>query len=161
MTRLGIAIGGLAYPIDEFIPKGIKCFRSAQWRMAQYEITAHDGPVTIIGFSWGAEMALKLATYPNVDRVFAHSPGGMKFADAYSVDFAAVHILATEGDRLCYESSKTAYAYFLNKIKRIYFRSLPFQEFKPKNLVERLMVRNKHQFSNAIPFLEGKGWGME
>jgi len=160
MTRLGIAIGGLAYPIDEFIPKGINCYRSAQWMRAQHAITAHDGPVTIIGFSWGAEMALKLAAYSNVDRVYAHSPGGMRFPDMFSSQFASVYIIATEGDRLCYESSKAAYSYFLNKIKRIYFRSFPFQEFKPKNLVERLMVRNKHQFSNAVPFLEEKGWGM-
>ena len=160
MTRLGIAIGGLAYPIDEFIPKGIKCFRSAHWVDALIKVKKHDGPVTLIGFSWGAERVLTWAELSNVDRVFAHSPGKMNLSAAFSSKFAEITILATAGDTLCYDTSVAAYSYLRLKKVRVDFQSFPFQEFTPKNLVERLMHRNKHQFSNAVPFLEEKGWGM-
>lgn len=158
MTRLGIAIGGLSYSIDEYLPKGFNHYRPSQWPRIQREIENHRGPVTIIGFSWGAEWAIKFLRFDKVDRIFAHSPGDVRFPD-YSPN-KDITILATTEDRLCYDSALKAYAYLSTRSLPTRFKAFPFQEFVPKTLAERVMYKNRHQFSNAVPFLEEEGWGM-
>lgn len=165
-----LGIGGLGYPIDQYLPSTFLCVNPKFLKRIVEIVEDHNGPVTIIGFSWGAERALEIACSPlgkkKVDTVIAHSPGetGKRYAGNPN---CRVVLYSTAGDRLCeistidiYKQLRALQTHTRHGFKSLSHTNLPFSSrHKPNRMLERFMYANKHQFVNALPDLERLNWG--
>lgn len=130
------AVGGLGTPISGHFP-GVRHFRPLlDAKRLETAIRSHDGPVTIVGFSFGARRAIEMGKYDNVVAIHAHSPGGpIQFPRSTS---AKVTIYRTQGDRLTYRSSGQAYETLKRSGASVSIKEYPATGFP------------NHQFRNAI-----------
>lgn len=164
MNRLCVAVGGSLYPIDRYIPKEYVAYRPIQARAIQNAVQSHDGPITLLGFSFGAEVVLRTAiACPNskIDRVIAHSPGKgvLKGGTSLGPVGCAYTFLATNGDTLCEAETRFLYEKFSNDRITV-FKSFDYITEPGQSFVAKFMRKHKHQFVNAIPYLESVGWYM-
>lgn len=132
-----LVVGGLGTPISRYFP-GIPHFMPGiQYSRLVRAVEGCNGPVKIVGFSYGARRAIEMLRYPNVVEIHAHSPGGpIQFPKETK---AKIVIYRTEGDRLTFESSGEAF----EKLKSI-----------GADVTLRTLKCNPgvscHQFGNAI-----------
>lgn len=168
-NRLAIAIGGLGYPIQKFIPSEFKHFTPMKTRLSLVNlIENHNGPITLLGFSWGAEIAIRVALmYPNknIEQVIAHSPGKgvLQRHHDFGPPNCLYRFLVTQGDKLCYESTNSLYEYFKEK-RKVDFLDFPYNDDHTDDdipwVMQKFMIRNHHQFVNAIDYLKKMNWGL-
>lgn len=133
------AVGGLGTPISSYLP-GIEHFMPGiGYRGLIRAVEAQEGPVKIVGFSFGARRAIELLKYPQVVEIHAHSPGGpIRFPKATK---AKIVIYRTVGDILTFNSSQDAYDRLKSIGANVTLRTL---ECNPG------VSLSCHQFGNAI-----------
>jgi pimeloyl-ACP methyl ester carboxylesterase len=170
--RLAIAVGGLGYPIQQFIPHEFQHFVPIKtgWRLGGLHslIEHHKGPITLLGFSWGAEIVIRASLQyadKNIDRVIAHSPGKgvLQRHHAFGPQNCEYKFLVTTGDKVCYAPTKSLFEYFSEKHKTE-FKEFPFNEDRIEEnipwVIQKFMIKNNHQFVNAISYLKEINWGL-
>jgi pimeloyl-ACP methyl ester carboxylesterase len=168
-NRLAIAVGGLGYSIEKFVPTKFRHFmpiRTGGQNLTSLIANA-NGPITLLGFSWGAEIVIRASLdFPdkNIEHVIAHSPGKgtLRRSDDFGPSRCKYTFLATTGDRVCYNSTKTLAEYFSEK-RTTEFHEFPFNEDHQEDaawVFQKFMIANKHQFVNSVEYLESINWGL-
>jgi hypothetical protein len=159
-----IAIGGLKYPIEKWLPEGsvipfhINVFgQDRVVRDIKQTIARGSGPYTLIGFSRGATLALEIAERcPEVAQVFAHSCLRPKI-EPRRKDFL-LFMFRTIGDKAPGVFEETGEVYDLyRKVRAGEFTSLttlqPLPFPKGYSVIERQLSRMNHQFHNAASII--------
>jgi len=150
-----IAFGGYAYPIRKWLPTSVthySCpawgFRDAWCRKLAASIRQ---PTRLIGFSAGAEAALRVAFYsPHVTDVVFHS--GLARFRQFRPE-CLYRFFVTKGDTTpTHEETIDLYLHYSPYSSRI--DELPMEPFAKPTLFERwqLIPRN-HIFHNCLPHL--------
>lgn len=135
-----------------------------QSRAVLNAVRSHKGPITLLGFSFGAEVVLRTAiSCPSsgIDRVIAHSPGKgvLKNNNGFGPSNCYYTFIATNGDILCEAETKSLYSKFSANRSAI-LQSFDYIPESGGTLIDNFMRKNNHQFINAIPYLESINWHM-
>jgi hypothetical protein len=161
-----IAIGGLKYPIDSWLPPTVVHYRieiMGQWHLIHQlkrSIGASPLEYRLIGFSRGASIAVALFDeLENVVETYAHSCGRIPFLQrsAPRRRTGLLRFFRTEGDsmgQVYQQTGRIREEYRRLGHRDCILRDLPFSPIsRPIGVIQLSMNNNRHVFHNCLPHL--------
>ena len=150
-----IAFGGYAYPIAKWLPSSVTHYACPAWGFRDawcLKLAASiRQPTRLIGFSAGAEAALRVAFYsPHVTDVVFHS-GLARFRQFRKE--CHYRFFVTEGDTTP-TNQETLELWFLHAPALSRYDELDMVPFAKPTLFERWQLEPRnHIFHNCVPYL--------
>lgn len=154
-----LVLNGLGYPLHRFFDPGTLISDRYFYNKKRIDelinfLVDIKEPITLIGFSAGANAALEIAATIPINRLIIHStsvPLPRKLMRCNRIQ-----MFSTQGDRTgCSKATKMAHEHLIKTTEAIHeYIELPFKPFVQATLFERLVLTPlKHQFHNCLPYL--------
>lgn len=153
-----IVLNGLGYSLHRFFDHNAfisdRYFYNKKRIDEILDVLVHIEPITLIGFSAGANAALEIAATIPINRLVIHSTSVP--LPRKPVRCNRIQMFSTRGDRTgCAKATKMAHEHLIKTTEAIHeYVELPFKPFVQATLFERLVLTPlKHQFHNCLPYL--------
>ena len=154
-----VVLNGLGYSLHRFFEPTIIVSNQYFYNKKRIDniigtLSQFKEPITLIGFSAGANAAFEIAAELPIDHLVIHSTNNPLPREP--LQSRRVQMFSTRGDRTgCAKATKMAHEYLIKTTEATHeWIELPFKPFVQATLFEQLVLTPlKHQFHNCLPYL--------